>query len=101
MRSPRPPAPFQLVLAVAAGLGALTATPRTASADEAACFAASELDITLHKDRKFHAALDQLVVCSASTCPSEVSTECARRIAALNAAMPTVVLAAADAAGND
>jgi hypothetical protein len=82
-------------------LGLLGGAPRVAHADEAACIAASEQEISLHKDKKFRAALDQLALCSAATCPPDISGECARRIQALNAAMPTLVLAATDPAGND
>ena len=87
---------------LAAGLlAALTLAPSLARADDAACFAASEKEITLRKQQKLRAAVEQLVLCAAPGCPSEVRVECGRRIGELNAALPTLVLVATDAAGND
>ncbi len=87
-----------LALAV---LGASATGTKPARADAAACIAASETEVGLRKQLKLRAALDQLSVCSAPACPAEVKAECDRRAADLNAALPTVVLGATDAAGND
>jgi hypothetical protein len=75
--------------------------PSRARADDAACIAASETEATLQKHVKFHEALKQLAVCADPSCPAEVTAECTQRIARINAAMPTVILAAADEKGND
>ena len=72
-----------------------------AFADDAACIAASEQALTLRTQGKLHDALKQLAVCSDQACPDEVKTECTRRIDAVDAAMPTLVLVAKDGAGND
>ena len=91
-------------LVAAALLASLTLHPslaRTARADEAACFAASEKEITLRKQQKLREAVAELVICAAPACPAEVRTECGRRIVELNAALPTLVLVATDAGGND
>jgi hypothetical protein len=87
-----------LTLAV---LGVSSTVSRPARADTAACIAASEAEVGLRKQQKLRAALDQLSVCSAPACPAEVKAECDRRAAELNAALPTIVLGATDAAGND
>jgi hypothetical protein len=89
------------VVVLGAALGACLTWSSPARADDAACFAASEAEVGLRKQQKLRAALGQLVVCGAPACPAEVRTECARRIIDLNAALPTLVLGAADAAGND
>jgi hypothetical protein len=86
---------------VAALVGvALTGAP-SAHADVAACVAASENEVGLRKAGKLRDALQQLVICAAPSCPTEISTECKRRSRVLNAELPTVVLSAADGAGND
>jgi hypothetical protein len=72
-----------------------------ARADDAACIASSERDITLRKQQKLHDAMKELVACAAPACPTEVRAECARRLTELNRALPTVVFTASDAAGND
>ncbi len=72
-----------------------------ARADDASCIAASERGLTLRRAGKLHEALTQLAICAAPSCPDEVKTECANRIADVKSAMPTLVLAATDGAGND
>jgi hypothetical protein len=72
-----------------------------ARADVGACIASSEQALSLRKQGKLHEALKQLALCADPGCPAEVSAECTQRIAALDAAMPTLILAATDGAGND
>jgi hypothetical protein len=72
-----------------------------ARADEAACIAASEESLTLRQQGKLHDALKKLAICAEASCSSEVKAECAQRIDAIDAAMPTLVLEAKDGAGND
>jgi hypothetical protein len=88
-----------LVTAAAALVG--TFVPAVAFADDAACINASEQALTLRKQGKLHDALRQLAVCADAACPGEVKTECASRIAGVDAAMPTLVFGATDGAGND
>jgi hypothetical protein len=90
--------PWLVVPVMSCSLG-LVAPP--ARADEAACIAASEDALTLRQQGKLHDALKKLAVCAEATCSSEVKAECAQRIAAIDAAMPTLVLGAKDGAGND
>jgi hypothetical protein len=72
-----------------------------ANADDAACIDATEKALALRRQGKLHDARKTLALCAAPTCPDEVKQECAKRIEAVNAAMPTLVLAARDANGND
>jgi hypothetical protein len=80
-------------------VSALVATP--ALADDAACVAATEQSLTLRQQGKLHAALKQLAVCADPACPAEVKEECGHRIADINAAMPSLIFAVKDSAGND
>jgi hypothetical protein len=74
---------------------------RHARADEAACIAASEVEVGLRKQNKLGEALKQLVICGAPTCPEVIRAECNRRLGGIDAAMPTFVLRATDTTGND
>ncbi len=65
------------------------------------CLSASETSIKLRKEHHFREARQQLLVCAALTCPVDVRSECERRVVAVNAAIPTLVFEARDAAGND
>jgi hypothetical protein len=89
-------------VSVVVGLLAASASgAREARADELACITASENEVALRKQLHLREALQQLVVCSAPECPAVVKAECDRRLHELNDAVPTVVLAATDATGND
>jgi len=89
-----------VVLGATLGTSTLFCAP-VARADVTACIASSEQALTLRKQGKLHDALKQLAQCSDPSCPSEVSADCTQRIAGLSAAMPTLILAAKDGAGND
>jgi hypothetical protein len=87
-----------VALAIVTGGGAFASV---AAADDAACIAASEQEITLRKQGKLHAALSQLAACADAACPAEVKAHCAQEIDAIGSVMPTVVFAAKDGGGND
>jgi len=88
---------FTTVLAaVAAGGSARAADPTTAD-----CLSATESSLTLRNQHKLRDARAQLLICSAATCPADIRSECVRRVAEVNAAIPTVVFEMKDAAGND
>ncbi|HLK37289.1 MAG TPA: hypothetical protein VKU41_11095, partial [Polyangiaceae bacterium] len=72
-----------------------------ARADDAACVAATETSLGLRKQGKLHQALKELAACAEPSCPAEIKTECSRRIAEIDDAMPTLILAAKDGTGND
>jgi hypothetical protein len=65
------------------------------------CLAANERAIALRGEHRLIESRAELAVCSAASCPTEVRDECARRIEELNAAIPTVIFEAKDAAGRD
>jgi len=93
-------APLHTAVALAALVAVGTiATP--AAADDAACINAVEQALHLRKSGKLHDALRSLAACSDPACPAEVRAECTQRIDAAGAAMPTLVFAAKDGAGND
>jgi hypothetical protein len=75
---------------------AVAADPTTAD-----CIGASDSSLTLRKEHKLRAARAQLLVCAAASCPEDIRNECIRRVADINAGMPTIVFEAKDAAGRD
>lgn len=88
---------FTTVLAaLVAAAPAWASDPTTAD-----CLSATESSLTLRNQHKLRDARAQLLICSAATCPSDIRQECVRRVAEVNAAMPTIVFEVKDAAGND
>lgn len=87
-------------------LGAATAwlicgLATVAQGDDQQCISAVEQGLTLRQKGQLRDALKVLTACTDPTCPTELRTECAQRIDAIGAAMPTLVIAAKDGAGND
>ncbi len=77
------------------------ALAQTARADDpvAICIGASERSLDLRKQGKLLEARRELVACAASTCPDVIQQACAKRIAEINAALPSVVLEVKDGLG--
>jgi hypothetical protein len=90
-----------LLAAAAVFAGALAANAGDARADDAACIAANEHAVLLLKQSRLRDALRDLAQCAAPTCPAEVAAECGRRVAETNQALPTIVLHAKGASGED
>jgi hypothetical protein len=78
----------------------------TSSADAAKptkheCAAANESAQDLRRAGKLREARARLSVCTAASCPGPIREDCAQRLKEVEAALPTVVFVAKDAAGND
>jgi hypothetical protein len=65
------------------------------------CAAANESAQDLRRAGKLREARAHLAVCTAASCPGPIREDCAQRLKEVEAAIPTVVLAASDSAGND
>ena len=65
------------------------------------CLTASDNAVALRNQHKLRAARAQQLVCGAASCPADIRVECLRRVDDLNAAIPTAIFQAKDAAGND
>jgi hypothetical protein len=87
------------LVTVAVAASALVTRP--ARADVASCINASESALGLREQGHLRASLEKLAVCADSACPAEVRSECARRVDEVRAALPTLILATKDGAGND
>ena len=91
-----------LVFRLLTFLSRLVCVPaRAAAPSTSECLAASEASIKAGNEHKLRAERQQLIVCAASSCPTEIRKECTRRVDEVNAAIPTLVFEAKDPAGND
>lgn len=79
---------------------ALPALGATAE-DKRVCIAASEKAQQLRADSKLTASREQLLSCARDACPSVIRKDCARWLAEVDEALPTIVLGAKDAEGHD
>jgi hypothetical protein len=85
-----------------AALLACALFPRGAAADELeTCIAAHASAQRLRMHKKLREARDQLLTCSSAECPSAIVTECGSWLEEVDARIPTLVVLAKDARGND
>jgi hypothetical protein len=75
---------------------AFGADPTTAD-----CLVSNDRSIALRNQHQLRAARAELLVCAAPTCPGDIRAECVRRVAEVNAQMPTIVFEVRDTEGND
>lgn len=81
---------------------ALLLAPSTAfAADKATCVEAYEEGQKQRASGSLKASLDLFRVCAEPDCPSATKKDCATWVAEVEASLPTVVLGAVDAEGND
>lgn len=94
-------APFALA-ALAALVVSGAHTPMAKAEDTVhVCIAASTDGQTLRKEGKLLAARDQMIACARDACPAIVRSSCAKWLSEVEAAIPSVVVRAADATGAD
>lgn len=90
------------LLSVVASLSLATfATSARAAPSARECIAANESSIQLRKAKHLREAREQLLICAEPSCPADIRTECARDVSEVTAAIPSLVISAQDAAGND
>ena len=84
-------------------LGVLLTAPAARAADptKQECVAANDAAQDLRQSGKLRLAREKLAVCAATSCPGVVRDDCTQRLAEVDSAMPHVVFAAKDAAGDD
>lgn len=91
---------LSLVVAVAA-VGAPHDARAAGGSLKERCVAAAEEGQTLRDEGKLRAAREKFVACSRAECPGAVTKECANWLDSVEARLPTVIVSATDAAGND
>jgi hypothetical protein len=84
-------------------LTALTLTSARAevSATARTCSAAYDKAQVLRRARQLRAAREELLVCSQSKCPAVITADCGPWLREVESGMPSIVVVARDAAGND
>src|SRR5579864_2251399 len=65
------------------------------------CLASSDASLKLGREHRLREERAQLLICAATDCPVVIRNECIRRVDEVNAAIPTLIFEAKDAAGND
>ncbi len=80
---------------------ATTASRVNADSQIKKCIDASDEGLDLRKQGKLLDARRTLAVCADAACGAEIKDTCEKRIAAINAAIPTVAFQAMDGTGND
>jgi hypothetical protein len=90
-------------LPAALTLGVLLTSPGARAADPTKqdCVAANDAAQDLRQSGKLRQAREKLAVCASASCPGVVRDDCAQRITEVDSAMPHIVFAAKDTAGND
>ncbi len=87
---------------ILAMVGALSTWSFAARADDKeACIQGAEQGYALKRDNKLVAAKKLLQTCAGPTCPGALAPSCVEWLAEVEAALPTVVVAAQDEAGHD
>jgi hypothetical protein len=74
---------------------------RSAEPTKQQCVDANDAAQDLRQAGKLRQAREKLVLCATSSCPAIVREDCLDRLRHVDAAMPTIVFEAKDAAGND
>ena len=92
-------APFAALVALATIVP--LASPARADDTVRACIAASTGGQTLRRQGRLLAARDEMIACARDACPPIVRSSCARWLAEVDAAVPSVVVRAESAAGED
>jgi hypothetical protein len=89
-------------VALLLGAGALLrALPAHADPTTAECLIAHDEATELRAKHELRAARTKLQTCVAESCPAGLRTACLAELAQVSAAVPTLILDAVDAAGND
>jgi len=89
-----------LAIAAAAIASALVA-PRARAQDRERCIAAFDEGQSHRLRGALRAARASFLTCAADACPVPLRKDCVQALSALDAELPTIVLGARDAAGND
>jgi hypothetical protein len=85
----------------ATGIACLVMGASAARADVDACVTASEEGLALRKQERLREALPRLAACADASCPDDIRAVCTKRVSDVTAAMPSLVFAVKDGAGND
>jgi hypothetical protein len=88
-------------LALAIASTALVQVSSARGADREACFSSAESAQQLRKSGHLRDARDRLNVCAQPGCPASVQSDCVTWLAQVGNDLPTIIVQAHDASGND
>src|ERR1700679_705690 len=88
-------------LAVLVAMGLVGSQARADDDPIAQCIAASDRGLDLRKQGKLIEARRVLLSCAATACGPDISSVCQKRLADINATLPSIVFSPKDGAGND
>lgn len=91
----------RLALPLIALAGCLSPTPEARAADVNTCIEHHEAGQVSRKQSRFVAAKQHFLACAAEPCPPIVRSDCTALASEMDAAIPSVVLAAVDPRGDD
>jgi hypothetical protein len=75
---------------------AVAAEPTTSD-----CLTAHDSSLKFSSAHQLRAERDQLLICAAASCPTEIRKECLQRVEQVNLAIPSIIFEVKDGAGND
>jgi len=95
--------PIRVGLPSALALAWITAASPAGAADPttADCLTANNSSIDLRNSHRLREARAQLLVCGATSCPSDIRKECLQHVDEVNAQIPTIIFEVKDASGRD
>jgi len=88
-------------ISIAVVLLLASSAARAAGPTTAQCLAASDASLKFATEHKLRAERAQLIQCAASTCPAAIHKECLSHVDEVNAQIPTIIIAAANHAGEN
>jgi hypothetical protein len=83
------------------GISLAPSPARAADPTKQECVEANDAAQDLRQSGKLRQAREKLAVCATASCPGVVRDDCTQRLAEVDSAMPHIVFAAKDVAGND
>lgn len=89
------------LVAFATSLSLILSSVPSLALEKEECVAASESAQKLRTQKKLRAARKELITCAQESCPGVVKKDCVAWLAEIEEALPTVVINAKDASGND
>jgi len=89
------------LVAVATCLSLILSSVPSFALDKEQCVAASESAQKLRTQKKLRAARKELITCAQEACPAIVKKDCLTWVAEVEESLPTVVISAKDASGNE
>lgn len=90
-----------LAVVLASSASELAAAPQARATDRETCFSTAESAQKLRARGRLREARERLLVCAQAGCPATVQSDCATWLSEVTGEVPSIVVQARDAQGND